>query len=152
MKDGMKLKGFLRVRIGEDKKGKPKIVGDSGWLENQIVNLGWQDYIFASIGAVAGSKQIGRLVLGTSGAPASNATALGGETRRSSDLGVVTSGSFSLVCTTNFVSGTAGGNISNAALINDTASDGTIMCGAAFASSAWASNQAVSVTYTLATA
>lgn len=144
-KDGMHLKGFIRIKLGKD----GKVIGDSGWVENQIVNLGWQDYILASIGGVSGSKQVGRLILGTGGAPASNATACPGETRRSTSIGAVTSGSFTLQFTTNFASGTAGGDINVAALVNDTASGGTIMCGQSFSSSTWASNQAVSVTYEL---
>ena len=152
MNDGFKLRGFIRVRLGEDgPDGKSKVVGDSGWVENTIVNLGWKDYVFGVLGGDAGSKTVERLILGVGGTIASDGTALPSETRRSTTINVATSGSHSLRFTTNFVSGTAGGNISNAALINDTASDGTVMCAQTFASSAWASNQAVSVTYMLST-
>ena len=150
MKDGFGLRGFLRVRLGEDgPNGKPKVVGDSGWVENQITNLGWEKYILSSIGSVANSLYVKRCALGTGGIPASNATACPGETRRSTTITAVTSGSFTLQFTTNFVSGTAGGDIDVACLVNDTASDGSIMCGTSFSSSTWASNQAVSVTYEL---
>ena len=150
MKQPFGLRGFLRVRLGEDdENGVPKIVGDSDWVENQITNLGWEKYIMSSIGSVAGSLYVKRCALGTGGIPASNATACPGETRRSTNIGVATSGSFTLQFTTNFASGTAGGDIDVCCLVNDTASDGTIMCGTSFASSTWASNQAVSVTYEL---
>lgn len=150
MKQPFGLRGFLRVKMGEDgPDGKPKIVGDSGWVENQITNLGWEKYIMSSIGSVAGSLYVKRCALGTGGIPASDATACPGETRRSTNIGVATSGSFTLQFTTNFVSGTAGGNIDVCCLVNDTASAGTIMCGTSFSSSTWASNQAVSVTYEL---
>ena len=150
MKQPFGLRGFLRVHLGEDDEdGNPVVVGDSGWVENQITDLGWEKFILSSIGAVAGSLQVDRCVLGTGGIPASDATACPGETRRSSGIGVVTSGSFTLQFTTNFVSGTAGGDIDVCCLCNDTASAGTIMCGTSFGSSTWASNQAVSVTYEL---
>ena len=153
MKEGFGLRGFLRIRIGEeDKNGKQVVVGDSGWVENQIVNLGWQDYILASIGSVTGSKYVKRMILGTGGAPASDDTVLAGETARSSDINAVTSGSFTLRFTTQWASGDHPGgtpDIANAALINDTASDGTILCGNTFDSSTWNNNQAVSATYEL---
>ncbi|MHC4397584.1 MAG: hypothetical protein ACYS1A_18225 [Planctomycetota bacterium] len=152
-KDGIKLRGFFRLRIGEeDKSGKTKVVGCSGWIKNQIVNLGWQDYILASIGSVTGSKYVKRMILGTGAAPASNDTGLAGETTRSTDINAVTVGSFTLRFTTQWTSGLHPGgtpNIANAALINNTATGGTILCGNAFGSSTWNSNQAVSATYEL---
>jgi hypothetical protein len=150
MKQPFGLRGFLRVKLGEDdENGNPVVVGDSGWVENQITNLGWEKFILSSIGSVTDSLYVKRCVLGVGGIPASNATACPSETRRSTNIGVATSGSFTLQFTTNFVSGTAGGDIDVCCLVNDTASDGTIMCGTSFTSSAWASNQAVSVTYEL---
>jgi hypothetical protein len=153
-KDGFGLRGFLRIRIGEeDKNGKQKVVGDSGWVENMIVNLGWQDYILASIGSVTGSKYVKRMILATAtDAPASNATALVGETTRSTNINPTTVGSFTLRFTTQWASGdhpTGTPDIGSAALINDTASAGTILCGNTFDSSTWNSNQAVSATYEL---
>lgn len=73
--DGVGVRGFYRLQINE----AGKVVGDSGWRENQVVNLGFQDYLSATLGAVAGSKQITYAMLGTGTAPASNATALPGE-------------------------------------------------------------------------
>jgi len=150
MKQPFGLRGFLRVHIGEDDEdGNPVVVGDSGWVENQITDLGWEKYIMSSIGSVAGSLYVKRVALGVGGIPASDATVCPSETRRSTNVGVATSGSFTLQFTTNFVSGTAGGDIDVCCLVNDTATDGTIMCGTSFDSSTWASNQAVSVTYEL---
>jgi len=149
-KDAVQLKGFLHIQLGRDKDGELIIEGDSGWVENQIVNLGWQDYILASIGSVAGSKYVKRAILGTGGAPASNATAISGETTRSSSINAVTSGSFTLRFTTQWASGAHPGgtpDINVAGLINDTASGGTILCGQSFTSSTWNSNQGVSLTY-----
>src|SRR5258708_7474736 len=73
--DGIKAKGFFRLQVNEDGRG----VGDSGWRENQIVNLGFQDYLAATLGAVAGSKQITYALLGTGTAPAATDTSLQGE-------------------------------------------------------------------------
>lgn len=152
MKDGLKVRGFLRIKLGEDgPDGSPRVVGDSGWVENQIVNLGWKDYVFGLMGADAGSKLVARMIIGTGGAPASGDTEISGETVRSSTINVATSGSHSLQFTTSFASGTANGDVNVAGLINDTASGGTIMCGQSFASSGWASNQALSATYMLST-
>lgn len=152
IKDSIKLKGFLRVQLGRDENGNLIIEGDSGWVENQIVNLGYRDYILAAIGGVSGSKQVGRAILGTGGAPASNATAVPGETSRSSSINAVTSGSFTLRFTTQWASGDHPGgtpNINVGGLINDTASGGSILCGQSFNSSTWNSNQGVSLTYEL---
>lgn len=152
MKDSLAVKGFLRLKIGHEKNGFTIVDGDSGWIQNQIVNLGWQDYILASIGGVSGSKQVGRAILGTGGAPASNATAVPNETARSSSINAVTSGSFTLRFTTQWASGDHPGgtpDINVAGLINDTASGGTILCGQSFDSSTWNSNQGVSLTYEL---
>ena len=150
MKQSVGLRGFLRVHLGkDDEDGNPVIVGDSGWVENQITDLGWEKFIMSTLGGVAGSLQVGGCVLGTGGIPASDATVCPGETRRHSAIGVDTSGSFTVQFTTNFVSGTAGGDIDVCCLINATTSDGTIMCGTSFDSSTWASDQAVSVTYEL---
>lgn len=152
MKDRVGLKGFLHLQIGQERDGELCIVGDSGWVENQIVNLGWQDYILASIGGVSGSKQVGRAILGTGGAPASNDTSIANETARSSSINAVTSGSFTLRFTTEWASGDHPGgtpDINVAGLINDTASNGTILAGQSFASSTWNSNQGVSLTYEL---
>lgn len=151
-KEAVGIRGFLHLQIGHDENGETIIDGDSGWVENQIVNLGWQDYILASFGSIAGSKYLKRVIIGTDGAPASNATALPGETTRSADLNIITSGSFTLRCTTEFASGDHPGgtpDINCAALINDTASAGTIMCGTSFSSSTWNNNQGVSITYEL---
>ena len=64
-KEICKIHGFSRVRITE-KDGK--IVGDSGWNgPNTIVNLGFLDYLVHTLGASAGSKQVGFVALGTGG-------------------------------------------------------------------------------------
>ncbi len=152
-KETINLRGFFRLKMGEDQPdGSVKIVGDSGWIENQIVNLGWKDYIFGVMIADAGSKTIGRAILGTGTQPASDGTSLAGETVRSTNINLASSGSLTLRATTNFASGDHPGGtptLKNAALINDTATNGTILCGNTYATSDWQSNQGVSLTYEL---
>ena len=108
MKDAVALRGFFRIQIGEDlPDGGKEIKGDSGWLENEVVNLGFQDYICAAAGAVAGSKQISHAALGTGTAPGAAATSLHGE---DTDAGRKTtsnsvSSSKTLQCTAEWASG-----------------------------------------------
>lgn len=74
--DGMKIRGFYRVQLTEDGKG---VVGDSGWKENQVTNLGIRDYIVAWLLSGSGGTYVQYMGLGTGTAPASNATSLDGE-------------------------------------------------------------------------
>ena len=150
-KEALTLRGFYRVKLGEEKNGKKIVVGDSGWHENQVTNLGFQNYVCALIGGLAGSKQVGAVVIGTGGAPATGDTALAGETKRQS-CGNATVASKTMRATAAIASGDHPGgtpNISNIALIETTASGGTIMCGNTYASSTWNSNQGLSATYEL---
>jgi len=145
------IRGFYRVQLGEKKNGKTKVVGDSGWNENEVMNLGFQNYICALIGSVAGSKQVGAMVIGTGGVPNVTHTQLPGETKRQS-CGNATVASKTMQATLAIASGDHPGGtpaISNIALIETTASNGSIMCGNTYASSSWATNQGLSATYQL---
>jgi hypothetical protein len=145
------VKGMFRVKLGENKDGALKIVGDSGWVENTVVNGGFQDYICASIGSVAGSKQISYMALGTGSAPNVTHTTLNGETATRKTTANTVVSSKTLQCTAAWASGDHPGgtpSISNVGLFN-TSSGGAICCGNTYASSAWNGNQAVSVTYQL---
>ncbi len=152
MRDTLKLQGFSRIQIGEtDPRGRVKIVGDSGWHgPNQIVDLGFQDFICAAIGGVAGSKQVTEILVGTGTAPASNGTSLAGETIRDTCSNSVVA-SNTLQCTIAWASGAHPGGtptLQNIALVNTSAA-GTILCGNTYTTSAWATNQGVSATYQL---
>jgi len=152
MKDVIKVHGFSRVRLGHrDKKGKLFIDGDSGWCgPNQVVNLGFQDYLCALLGAVGGSKQISHMALGTGTAPGVADTSLQGETKRLT-CGNATVASKTMRSTQNFASGDHPSGtpaLRNIGLFN-TSSGGTLMCGNTFATSSWQSNQGVSCTYEL---
>ena len=151
LKEEVKIHGFFRVQL-EGPDGK--ITGDSGWQKNQITNLGFLEYICHTLGASAGSKQIGYVALGTGGAPAAAATTLAGEIMSSTQRKAVTyanvaSTTAQFTCT--FASSasflTAAANISNIGLFNATTTNATLFAGNTFASSSCATNQNVNVTY-----
>ena len=146
-KDGMKVKGFMRLQLVNE---AGKVLGDSGWNPNTVVNLGFQDYIVGAVGGIAGSKQVTHLAIGTGAAPAAGDTSLAGETgvRVTSDNTVISSKT--LQCTGQFAGTDLGttATIQNVALVN-TSSGGTILAGTTYATSQWASNQNVNATYQL---
>ena len=148
MKDSLKLKGFIRLQL-VDVKTK-RVIGDSGWKQNQVVNLGFQDFICGAVGAIAGSKQVSYMAIGTGTAPAADATSLAGETgsRVTTSNSCVSSKTMQSTC--QFAGADMAGTctIQNVALIN-TSSGGTILCGTTYATSQWASNQNVNASYQL---
>lgn len=146
--EGLKIRGFYRVQIAED---DGTLVGDSGWQENQVTNLGFNQYLVSTLGAIAGSKQISHVALGTGGAPAASDTALAGEVeKRQSVTAATSSGSKTVRFTATFSSAlsfvTNTQNISNIGLFN-TSSGGTAFSGNTYASSSVATNQQVLTTY-----
>lgn len=142
----LSVKGFARLQITEG----GKIVGDSGWKRNTVVNLGFQDYIVGAIGAIAGSKQVSYMAIGTGAAPAAGDTSLSGETGARVTTSNSAVSSKTLQCTAQFAGSDMGGTctIQNVALVN-TSSGGTILCGTTYSTSQWASNQNVNATYQL---
>jgi len=147
MKDGLKIKGMFRIQLTED----GKLVGDSGWKQNQITNDGFNDYLCKALGAVSGSKQVSHLALGTGGVPAASDTTLAGEVQKRQAVTAATSSSSKTIRFTgtfssanSFVTATA--NVSNIGLFNSS-STGTLFAGNTFASSAVATNQNVNATY-----
>lgn len=143
----LKVKGFARVQI-LSKEGK--ILGDSGFVPNTVVNLGFQDYIVGAIGAIAGSKQVSHMAIGTGTAPGVAGTSLAGETGVRVTTANTAVSSKTLQTTAQFAGADMGGTctIQNVALAN-TSSGGTILCGTTYATSQWASNQNVNATYQL---
>lgn len=145
--DGLKVKGIYRVQITED----GKVVGDSGWKENIVVNLGFNKYLVSTLGAIAGSLQVSHLALGSGGAPAATDTSLAGEVEKRQAVAAATSSSSKTVrFTGTFDSAnsflTSSRSLSNVALVNSSAS-GTIFSGNTYTSSAVATNNNVNVTY-----
>lgn len=150
MKDGIRIKGCMRIRLGEERDGKQVVVGDSGWVDNMVTNLGVKEYIIDELNT-AGGLPAATLIIGTGTAPASNATALAGTTAQSSgSTSVVASRTHQV--TNAWTSGDHPGGtptIQNAALANQGTGSYTILCGGTYATSVWNSNQALSVTYQL---
>lgn len=151
-----KLKGFFRVNITEDVNGKQKIVGDSGWKENQVTNLGIQDYLVDALLGNAGNKAVSHMALGTGTAPGAAATALAGEithaadSRKSVTTSIVASRTAQFTAAFNSVDSfvTAALNISNVGLFEtSTTEGGTVFAGNTYTSSSLATNQNVNVTY-----
>lgn len=149
-KDGIKVRGFFRVNIVNP---DGKIAGDSGWRENQVVDLGFQDYLCKTLGGMSGSKTVSHVALGTGGAPATSDTSLAGEIMSSTQRLTVspsTIASKTLQMTAAFLSAnsflTATANLSNVGLFN-TSTAGTLFAGNTYTSSACATNQSVNVTY-----
>jgi len=148
---GLSVRGFFRLQLGEGDNGKKVIVGDSGWRKNEVTNLGFQNYICSLIGGLAGSKQVGMIVIGTGGVPNVTDTSLAGETKRQTCGNAVVS-SKTMRATVAIASGDHPGGtptIQNIGLIENTASGGTLMCGNTYGTSTWNSNQGLSATYEL---
>ncbi len=155
LEEYVKLRGFFRVHIVNPKKdGKEEIVGDSGWIENQVTNEGFRA-VSRLIGAISGSSQVTHAAIGTGGAPAAADTTLAGEQSvRAAVTAATSSTSKAVVFTGTFDSAasfvTATKNISNIGLgATSTAGAATIFCGAAYASSSCATNQNVNFTYSI---
>ena len=145
--EGIRVRGFFRVQIEDEQDG---IVGDSGWQENVITNLGFLNVVNQLGTSLTGSKH-SHLALGSGGTPATNATSLGGEVEVRAALTAASSGSTALQMTATFASAasfvTNTQNISNIGVFG-TSTGGTLLSGNTYASSSCATNQAVNATYT----
>lgn len=141
------VKGFFRLQI-LDKKTR-KIVGDSGYIQNQITNYGLNSCIVALPFKCVGSIQATGMMLGSGTNPASDATQLPlSNTTYWSSFGQSTVIASLTARATQSFDGTLGA----ATLINIgvfAASSGTIIAGKAFASSAITTDQDVNCTYEL---
>lgn len=142
------VRGMYRVHIvNED----GSLAGDSGWNENQVVNLGFNQYLVKSLGSLAGSMYVASAALGTGAAPAAAGTSLPGEVEvRAAVTAATSSASKTARFTATFASSasfvTKTENISNIGLFASS-SGGTLFSGNTYASSAAATNQAVNITY-----
>ncbi len=108
------------------------------------------------LGGLANSSQITHAAIGTGGAPASNATTLAGEIDHDAGsrkaVTAASNGSTGLQLTATFASAdshiTAAVNASNVGLFaTSTTQVGTIFAGNTYASSSWATNQSLNLTY-----
>lgn len=142
-RDFVGVKGFARLQI-IDQKSK-KIVGDSGWFENQITNYGMNSCIVAGpIGAA--SVQAAQLMLGSGSDPASDAVALPDSLTKFFTAFAQSSVIDSLTARmTASMSGTDAVTLSNIGVFN--AYSDTLLAGKTFASSAMATTQSVNCSY-----
>lgn len=147
---GVSVKGFFRLAVVNP---DGSISGDSGFRENQIVNLGYQDFLMYLLMGSAGSLRPSHAALGTGTVPASNATTLAGELTESAGRMALTTGSAgskTVSYTFTLASGViaAASTIQNVGLFSgSTQAGGTMMAGNTYATSSLATNQAVNGTY-----
>lgn len=152
VKEKTGVRGFLRVHLVDDPDTKKeKIVGDSGWNENQVVNLGFNAYLCLNLAGTTGSKQVTHMALGTGTEPGAAATALDQEVEKRQAISAASSSSSKTIrFTATFASGdafvTKTEPLSNIGLFN-TSAGGTIFAGNTYASSNCATNQNVNATY-----
>lgn len=155
IKDTIIARGFFRLQLTEtDENGQQRVIGDSGWKRNQITNLGYQNFIVGSLGAIAASSQVSYFALGTGGAPAASDTSLSGELTDAAGLrftvtpSAVSSKTLQLTgsLASNVVTTTH--NISNVGIFAvSTTAGGTLFAGNTYSSSLLNTNQNVNVTY-----
>ena len=150
--NSISVKGMFRIHIEEN----GKLVGDSGWRQNQITNLGFNSFIVNTLGGITGSSRVGAVALASGSTIASNATALTGELAKRTTVTATSVGSQTLRYTASFVS-QASSSANFNTVINQTiqaiglyvSSSGgsTLFAGNTFSSSTLSTNQSVNVTY-----
>ena len=145
MKTDIRVRGAFRLQLEEN----GAVVGDSGWVKNQITNEGKLNFLVRALGGIASSSQVGYVAIGTGAAPASNATSLSGEITDASNSRKAVSASTTassqvafyatLASSSSHVTATNGYNISNIGLFAiSNVTSGTLFAGNTFASSSWA--------------
>jgi len=145
-KSRVAVKGFTRLQL-VDRKTR-KIVGDTGFMENQITNYGLNSCIVAApIGA--GSVQAAGILLGSGTVPASDAVALHQSLSKyySAFAQSAVIASLTARMTVSFDGTLDAATLSNIGIF--AASTGTIIAGNTFASSAITTDQDVNCTYEL---
>ncbi len=153
--EGAKIEGFCRVQLVAKRNGKRMVEGDSGWMgPNQVVDLGFQDYLVDGLAGAGGAKTISHLMIGTGTEPAAAATALDGELATGTDRKTVSTSiiaSKTLQCTAQWASSdshtSAAITIQNLGLVNTSNSPSTIFSGQTYSTSQWNTDQDLNATY-----
>ena len=153
MADGIKVKGFYRVQLTEGKGKDLKVVGDSGWRKNTVVNEGFDDFLCRLLANTTSSKQVGYIEIGTGTAP--NAThdtlngGLGSDNRVAVTVSISQSKTARFTATFNSSDSFLGGqsNLRNIGLIDVNTAAGSMFAASTYASSTCDTNQNVNVTY-----
>lgn len=149
-RDTITVKGMFRVQIEDGPTGE--IVGDSGWIKNQITNIGFNNYMINSFASQANSSYISYVALGTGAAPASNDTTQGGELASRTTLSVVTATNKAVQFQATFTS--AQSFLAGASTIQNiglwrSSTLGSLFAGNTYGTSSCATNQNVNVSYTI---
>lgn len=150
MEENIKLRNMYRVQIVDmDGEVEYAVAGDSGFMNNQVTNLGYLNLV-KLLGTGLTGSQISHVGVGTGGTISSSATALPGEVVKRAALTAASNGSTALQMTATFASSasfiTAAANLSNIGLFPASAAS-TIMAGGTYASSLCNTNQNINVTY-----
>jgi hypothetical protein len=152
MNQGLKIKGMFRIQITED----GRLVGDSGWRENNVTNNGMDQYILQLMTGDAASKRVTHAALGTGGTLTNATNQIPGEIAHNvssrAAVTAVTSASSRVRFTATFNSAnsfvSASANISNIGLYQQSNTNtATVFAGNTYTSSTVATNQNVNVTY-----
>ena len=144
--EGIRIKGFFRIQITDKKTWK--VVGDTGYMANQITNYGLANCLVGGPAGAGSTVQIAGAMLGSGTNPATDAVALdNSNTDYYSTVGEAINNSTQAQFTQSF-----DGTLGAATIANDglfAASDGSLIAGKTFASSAVATTQDVNLTYNL---
>lgn len=151
--DSLKIRGFARLQVWEkDKKGRHKLLGDSGWAKNTITNDGKNNYIVNKIASLSGSKTPTHLTLATqtTAVAAADETLTGeiegGTERKSLNATLQSVGTLRMTASWAGSDNSVTYTIGSIAVYN-TSAGGTMGSGATYTTSQWATNQDVSATY-----
>ena len=150
-KDSVRARGFFRLQVREQ---DGRVSGDTGWKENQITNVGFQDYLCQTLAGMAASNTVAYACLGTGTTPATNETALNGEIVDASNARCAVTPTTIASHTVQFAFTLASSvyttshAISNVGLVNSSATNaGSLFAGNTYSSSALATNQSVNASY-----
>ena len=150
--EGVRVRGFYRVHIVDNPDTEQsEVVGDSDWMENQVVNLGFNWYLAGLLGDIAGSSQVSYVAIGTGTEPAAANTTLAGEVELRTGVTAATSSNSKAVrFTATFTSAqsfvTTTEPISNIGLFRSLTL-GTLFAGNTYNSSNVDTNQNVNINY-----
>lgn len=152
----IKVKGFFRLHIVEDREGKSQIVGDSGWVQNLVTNVGFANGIVDCLAGITGSSQVTFAALGTGTAPGATDVTLNGEVTDVAGARMAVTASNVASKTAQFAFTLASGvyttnhTIQNVGLFQtSTTAAGSLYAGQTYTTSQLQSNQAVNGTYQL---
>lgn len=152
MKQRITVEGFTRIQLKNARSGA--VEADSGWKKNVVTSDGFQNYIVGTTGAIAGSKTVTHLALGTqTNAPVSTQSTASGEGAWAARKSVTPtfSADGTMQATASWDTDEATQSNVGCIAMHDTSTVNarTAACIATFASSAKTTDQTLSATYQL---